>query len=459
MNPLSTLLAGLLAFVGPPATESAPSAPTTAAAEPIGDRRPVRSKVLPCGLRVIVAQDDSLPVAALVLALDVGMLDDPEGQDGLVHALAYHLHQGNRELSPGQAVGEAHDAGGLSEMAIGHGSIRFSTLVPVAQLDRMLWVESHRLRLPTVNPTLWLKSLSNARNDQRPRLLIELAAVAAAWADPRLAQNRRKASKKLGDLSEQELIAALDSLTIYPRATLAVVGPETPDKLLARVEKAFEKLPEAKRADELHPAAAPATGTPNAQPRTAEVKRARGDSFVWPVEPSLRARVVSQGLCGTLNRQKRSKTEAARAKVRCTFQDDARFPTLSIKIAGYEGEAAAAVAARIERVVDGTDDVELTKQLDVASDLSRSSLRRPFDLAKQLAVLPASASTNASLQDMLGAQALSVDQAKQEIRARFGMESATALVAPTAADEAAADEASEDEAPNGEKAPSTRGGQ
>lgn len=453
MNLISTLLAGLIAFVGPPELVPTPASPVQVAAQ-IGDERPVRSRVLPSGLRVIVAQDDTLPVAAVVLALDVGMLDDPEDKTGLVHTLAYHLQQGNRELSPGQAVGEAHDAGGLSEMSIGHASIRFSSIVPVAQLDRMLWVESHRLRLPTVNNTLWLKSISNARNDQRPRLLIEQAAVAAAWADPRLAENRRKAGKQLGDLEEQQLIAALDSLTIYPRATLAVVGPESPEKLLERVEKAFVDVPEAARQPETHPAAvppAPAQGTP---PRPVELKRSRGDTFVWPVEPTLRSRVVAQSLCGTLNRQRPSKGESRKTKLRCVFQDDTRFPTLSVRIAGTQDPAADAVAARIKRVADGSDDVELTKQVEKASDQVRADLRRPLELAKRLAVVPADSPANETLTAMLGAQGLTLQDVHEEIAAQFGLESAAALV-PAPKKASKGDDG--DEQDDASAKPSTRG--
>jgi hypothetical protein len=52
--------------------------------------------VLPCGVRVIVAEDDTLPVAAVVLAVETGPEDDPSDRPGLVHALAFHLLQGNR---------------------------------------------------------------------------------------------------------------------------------------------------------------------------------------------------------------------------------------------------------------------------------------------------------------------------------------------------------------------------
>src|SRR5690349_24486784 len=104
---LSTLaIAGLLL---PPPSPAAPSRDETAPptpVEPVEVAAPVEviDVVLPCGLRVIAARDASLPVAAVVLAVEVGTRDDPEKLPGLVHALAYQLQQGNRELGPGEAI-------------------------------------------------------------------------------------------------------------------------------------------------------------------------------------------------------------------------------------------------------------------------------------------------------------------------------------------------------------------
>ncbi|MGB1274503.1 MAG: hypothetical protein ACPG77_02045, partial [Nannocystaceae bacterium] len=93
--------------------------------------------ILPCGLRVLVARDLSLPVAAVVLAIETGSEDDPEPRSGLAHALAYHLMQGNRELAPGEALATAHDGGGMVALSTGSSQIRFESVVPLSRLDAM----------------------------------------------------------------------------------------------------------------------------------------------------------------------------------------------------------------------------------------------------------------------------------------------------------------------------------
>ena len=151
-----------------------PDEPTDAEAsgdEPAALADDALETVLPCGLRVVTATDSSLPVAAVVLAIDVGTRDDPDGLRGLVHALAYQLQMGNRSLAPGAALAAVTDAGGWAGMSVGPTQVRYESLVPLSRLELVLRVEAQRLRAPTVNRALWLKSISYARNDPGRRQL------------------------------------------------------------------------------------------------------------------------------------------------------------------------------------------------------------------------------------------------------------------------------------------------
>ncbi|WP_146659498.1 insulinase family protein, partial [Enhygromyxa salina] len=188
--------------------------------------------VLPCGLRVITAKDASLPVAAVVLALELGTRDDPENLPGLIHALAYHLQQGNRELAPGEAIATAHDVGGLAAMAVGVAQVRYESLVPISQLDQQLRVEALRLRAPNTGRELWLKSLSYARSDDRVKPLVPPEAGAVAWQDPGMAHDGRQVVQALGDMLDQGVGAQLSRFYDYRLATLVVVGPDEPQALL-----------------------------------------------------------------------------------------------------------------------------------------------------------------------------------------------------------------------------------
>lgn len=371
------------------ATEPAPVAENPVALEQLAVApEQVVDTVLPCGVRVIAAKDASLPVAAVVLSIEVGTRDDPDKLPGLVHALAYHLQQGNRELGPGEAIATAHDVGGLAAMAVGPAQVRFESLIPISQLDAQLRIEALRLRAPNTGRELWLKSLSYARNDDAVRLVVPREAAAAAWDDPGLAHDGRVVSQALGDMLDQSVGAQLARLFDYRSATLVVVGPEDPQALLARVEPLFADLPARPR----KPIAAVTPPQPSAAgPRTLALAQQDGDSLVWAVPGNPQARAWAQVLCGTLNRQKRGANEPAKARVRCTYEDDPRRPLLVVRAIGFDPALGPEplIAERLARVADGNAEPELAALIEeqrvrIEHDLE-FAVRAPLDLASQLA--------------------------------------------------------------------------
>ncbi len=176
------MLAALLSLLA--ATAAAPAAATPAAepvvASPAVAAEVVIDAVLPCGLRVLTARDMSLPVAAVILAVESGSEDDPPEIPGLVHALAYQLLQGNRELHPGETIAVAQDAGGIHSLRTGPSQVRFESLVPVTRLDPMLWVESQRLQAPNTAAARWQQALGWAAADERGGLAADGTSTAPA---------------------------------------------------------------------------------------------------------------------------------------------------------------------------------------------------------------------------------------------------------------------------------------
>ena len=425
---LASLLAGLGSGMGPsaeaPASAAqvqAPEAESEAAAAPPDSAAPAQAidTVLPCGLRVIAARDASLPVAAVVLAVEVGTRDDPKTLPGLVHALAYHLQQGNRELAPGEAIATAHDVGGLASMAVGPAQVRFEALVPVSRLDAQLRVESLRLRAPNVGRTLWLKSLSYANNDDRLRNLVPVEAQAAAWSDPGLGHDGRVVDRALGEMLEQAVGAQLSKLFDYRISTLVVVSPEAPAATLARVEPLFADLPKRPR----RPVPAAAVPTRSDGPATVEARGQKGDSLLWAVPGTPTARAWAQVLCATLNRQQAGADEAEGLDLRCTYADDPRRPLLLVRAIGFDPAAGPepAIAARLARVAAAErDEPELAAlvaaQRSRIANERRFELRGPLDLAGFLAGArerrgPAPADGLRALDELRGLAGLPADAA------------------------------------------------
>jgi hypothetical protein len=256
-------LAGPAAARGEPAP--APAAPATSPLEQVAeDSSPAADEaaldvILPCGLRVLAARDVSLPVAAVVLAVEVGYEDDPPEYPGLVHALAYHLYQGNRELRPGEAIAAAQDAGGVHLLATGPGQVRFESLVPITSLPDVLFAESQRLRFPTIDRSRWDITLGWAAADAKVATRFRRDHFAQVHGAPGLDHDGRAVSRSLSGMVLGSISAQLAGKFTYNRSTLIVVGPEDPAETIKKVAEKFADLPAAQRQV---PARAPAPPRP-----------------------------------------------------------------------------------------------------------------------------------------------------------------------------------------------------
>jgi hypothetical protein len=340
----------------------------------------VLDAILPSGVRVIIAEDGTLPVASVVLAIERGSEDDPEAIPGLHHALAYQLLQGNREQPPGGIARLVHDRGGITSMATGPAQIRFESLVPVSALADLVAAEAGRLRAPTVNEELWQDSLVWARRDPAQAWGAPPPAIAAAHGVPALARNGRQVSAPLAQLDTRAVAAALADRFRYERATLVVVGPYPPIATMALVDAHFSDLPPRRRqlVDRK-----PRRGTGDV-PAPLPTPGADGTTFVWPVDAHPAAVAWAKVWCRTFNRQRRTPADPRRARLRCHLDEDPRRPTLTVRTSGVD-DPWAFVQSRIAAIADGRDARLVERELGFVRAGLEFELRTPLGLARALA--------------------------------------------------------------------------
>lgn len=417
----------------PAAAPAGPSEQVLEASQPAAPAEAALDVVLPCGLRVLAARDLSLPVAAVVLAVEVGYEDDPPEYPGLVHALAYHLYQGNRELRPGEAIAAAQDAGGVHLLATGPGQVRFESLVPVSTLPDVLFAESQRLRSPTIDRTRWEISLGWAAADARPPTRLRPENAAALHGVPGLAHDGRAVSRSLSGMVLGSLAAQLAGKFSYNRSTLIIVGPDDPAETIKKVAERFADLPAAPRQVPARPPAPPRSALPQtdgppaepaapgktalapavpgnlfaapaptplpadpgkpaapaepAPPPAAETgntpPRMQVQSLAWPIPANNLAAGWAGAICRAINRQKREASEPRNARLICDYEPDPRRGALLLRPIGVD-DPIGFVRARLARLA-GSDAALLTGQAAVVAQAVRLRVRTPLGLARQLA--------------------------------------------------------------------------
>lgn len=339
------------------------------------DKPSVLASVLPCGLRVLVAQDHALPVAAVVLSVPSGTGDDPRRNPGLVHALAYALQMGNRELSPGAALDEIYDSGGFAEMAVGVGQTRFESLVPHWSLKGVLRVEADRFSTPTLSEPLWLKSLQYAAQDRRPPHGPHRPLRAIAFENPSLLPDGRAVLPPLTKIPLPALAQYLVQHFRLSRASLAVVSDRPPKQTLQLVQSVFAKVDPATREAAPVPIISKATKGTNTSTNNKSW-------FLRPVAANPNAQLLAKTLCAYLGQ--RGSTGPALA---CEFHASATHPFLQIP-APEKNTEQSPLKARLNAILSGQDAQALWETAKRVQAEQQANLSSALTLARHLASLP-----------------------------------------------------------------------
>ncbi len=96
------------------------------------------------GLRVIVHEDDSSPMVAVNVVYDVGSRDEDSQMTGFAH-LFEHLMFGGSANAP-DFDGPIQNAGGENNAFTNTDMTNFYDVVPAANLETVLWLESDRMK-------------------------------------------------------------------------------------------------------------------------------------------------------------------------------------------------------------------------------------------------------------------------------------------------------------------------
>ncbi|MER6099894.1 pitrilysin family protein [Streptomyces sp. NPDC001728] len=212
---------------------------------------PIRH-TLPNGLRVVVSRDPTVPVAAICLWYEVGSCDEPRGRTGLAHLFEHLMFQGSTQVPAGEHTAAVEDAGGHTNAATGFERTVFHSLVPVGQLELVLWLEADRMGgLPDA---LTSESLATQRdvvlNERRERYdnvpygtgWEQLVAMSFPAGHPFRA-TPAGSPEDLRAVTLDDCRAFFGRHYTPDRAILSVVGDVSPEAVVGLAERHFGHIP------------------------------------------------------------------------------------------------------------------------------------------------------------------------------------------------------------------------
>jgi zinc protease len=206
------------------------------------------SRVLDNGLKVLVQEVHTAPLASVWCWYRVGSKDEVTGLTGVSHWVEHMNFKGTTNIPRDQVKGIIEKFGGSWNGYTWIDQTTYMETASTAGLDRMLFIEAERMANCLYDPedceserTVIISELQGSEND--PDTLVEQEVIAAAY------KVHPYRHPTIGWLSDLQSMTRDDLYQYYRRnyipnnATVVVVGDVETDDVLRRVEEQFGGIP------------------------------------------------------------------------------------------------------------------------------------------------------------------------------------------------------------------------
>lgn len=202
------------------------------------------------GLRVVLSEDHSVPVVAVVVLYDVGARNEPPGRTGFAHLFEHMMFQGSANVKKGEFYTFVEDNGGvLNGMTSNDFTIYFEVMLS-NQLELALWLEADRMRSLQVNQENLDNQREVVKEEKRLRVDNQPFSYARGILLYELAyDNFANAHSVIGSMEDLDA-ATLEDVQRFFRtyyapnnAVLAIAGDFDSEQALEWVRKHFGDIP------------------------------------------------------------------------------------------------------------------------------------------------------------------------------------------------------------------------
>lgn len=122
---------------------------------------------LPNGLQVVLAEDQSRPVANLQIWYHVGSKDERPGRTGFAHLFEHLMFRGSRNVGPEEHMRLVREAGGELNAYTSFDVTVYWETFPSHYLERMLWLEADRMASLDISEENFTKEREVVKEERR----------------------------------------------------------------------------------------------------------------------------------------------------------------------------------------------------------------------------------------------------------------------------------------------------
>ena len=208
----------------------------------------IESHALDSGLRVVLAQDTSRPVANVQVWYRVGSKDERKGRTGFAHLFEHMMFRGSANVGPEEHMRFVREAGGAINAYTNFDRTVYWQTIPSNHVDRILWLEADRMASLVVNEENFKKEREVVKEERRLRFENPPYGMLAEWVLDAAFQTYPYKHSPIGSMDDLNAATAadvkefFDTFYVPNNATLVVVGDIDPKVTLEQARKHFGRI-------------------------------------------------------------------------------------------------------------------------------------------------------------------------------------------------------------------------
>jgi zinc protease len=209
----------------------------------------IQKHTLKNGLKIVLSEDQSRPVANLQICYHVGSRDERVGRTGFAHLFEHLMFRGSRNVGPEEHMRLVREAGGDLNAYTSFDVTVYWQTFPSNYLERMLWLEADRMASLDVSEQNFIKEREVVKEERRMSFevppygrLIEDVLGNTYSAYP----YKHPPIGSMDDINAAAIedVRAFHATYYVPNnATLVLVGDFDSKQALALIEKHFGAIP------------------------------------------------------------------------------------------------------------------------------------------------------------------------------------------------------------------------
>jgi zinc protease len=210
----------------------------------------VESRKLVNGLRVVVSPERTAPLVTVGVYYNIGFRLEPHGRSGFAHLFEHMMFQGSENAGKMVHIKLVNSSGGVLNGSTHYDLTNYFETVPSNALERMLWLESDRMRALKVDD----ENLRNQRDVVKEEVRVNVLNQPYGgfpWLDlpPVAFRNWANAHNFYGEFADLDAATLADVREFFhtyyvpSNAVLLIVGDVGMEEAFTLAKRYFEDIP------------------------------------------------------------------------------------------------------------------------------------------------------------------------------------------------------------------------